>query len=137
MIWSSWEKKKTVFFVKFVLSDGIFLLSVFFLNISALNKYTFASYQKHYFIQSINQSISVNQNNIFSNIPHTIRLSWTFWRSPTSLDPLKHLPPRIYEYDIALSLYLKKTGFLITLVFSIFSFQTWDVAISETGWLVL
>ena len=33
--------------------------------------------KKRYFIQSISQSISINQNNIFSSIPHTM-ISYIF-----------------------------------------------------------
>ena len=58
--------------------------------------------RKHYLLHIDYQSISVNQNNIFSNILymyHKMGVTWTyFWytsRSPNSLQPLNHLTLRI------------------------------------------
>ena len=72
------------------------------------NKYTFTSYQKTLFHIDY-QPISINQNNIISNILYTynkIEVTWTyFWYIlwPNSLQPLNHLTPRIYDIVPSLS----------------------------------
>ena len=65
------------------------------------NKYTFTSYQKTFHINY--QPISVNQNNMFSNIFYIYNkmgVTWTyFWYiswSSNSQQPLNHVTPRIY-----------------------------------------
>ena len=101
------------------------------------NKYNFTSYQKTLFHIDY-QSISVDQNNIFSNILyiyHKMGVTWTyFWYiswSPNSLQPLNHLTPRIYDIVPSLS-WLENTWSLINHVSSIFNLQTW-IIISEMG----
>ena len=73
------------------------------------NKYNFTSDQKTLFHIDY-QSISIDQNNIFSNILyiyHKMEVTWTyFWYiswSPNSLQPLNHLTPRIYDIVPSLS----------------------------------
>ena len=65
------------------------------------NIYSFTSYQKTLFYTDY-RSISIDQNNILSNILYIYRktgVTWTyFWYilwSPDSLQPLSHLTPRI------------------------------------------
>ena len=73
------------------------------------NKYNFISHQKTLFHIDY-QSISIDQNNIFSNILyiyHKMGVTWTyFWYiswSLNSLQPLNHLTPRIYDIVPSLS----------------------------------
>ena len=77
MSWSSQEKKKSAFFVTFILPEGkIFSLFVFFLIYSVFNKfkntYTFTSYQKN--IISYNQWINLHPSKqyIFQYTAHQI-----------------------------------------------------------------
>ena len=121
MSWSSWKKKVGIFcfisrysvlntlseYTCFHISKNItsynFLIVLEIVESSQCilkNKYTFTSYQKTCHIDY--QPISINQNNIFSNILYIyhkmgVTYFWYISWCPNSHQPLNHLILRIYD----------------------------------------